>query len=164
VDRVESRSRGKVLQARKISLLLGSLYLPPSQIHITTNHRTTLSTQLFSSRRTSSLNASTSCQQSSGRRSFSRRQRTTSPRAFSTVSGNGRSCFRLSRRARSASTSADTACLSSCVCVSFLSVNSEAFSRAAFSAALSCADSFFNSSDTRAWIASSRCCARETSD
>lgn len=127
-------------------------------------HRTTLSTQLFSSLRTSSLNDSTSCQQSSGRRSFSSRHRTTSPRAFSTLSGRGRSCFRLWRRARRASTSADTVRLSPRAASSSVVVLSEAFSSVVLSAAFSCADSLLNSSATRAWTASSKCSARDTSD
>lgn len=47
-------------------------------------YRTTFSTHLPSILLTSSLKASTSCQQSNGRRSFPRKHLTTSSRAFST--------------------------------------------------------------------------------
>lgn len=122
---------------------------------------TTLSTQPFSSRRTSSRNRSTSFQQSSGRRSFSRRHRTTSLRASSTDSGTSLTSRLLSRRSLSS-------CISLLTTWRDVGVCSGAVSAASFS--VSCArrasSSAFrrrSSVATRACIWASVCCARVAS-
>lgn len=126
-------------------------------------YRTTFSTHSFSSLRTSSLKFSTSFQQLSGLRSLAIRHWMTSLRDFSTVSGSWRSCFRLSRRARRASTSLDTAGVLLLLASFSVSADSRAFFWAAVSASDSFADSFFSSSATRAWTASSMVWARDLS-
>ncbi len=131
----------------------------------------TFSTHPFSNLRTSSLNASTSRQQSSGRRSFSRRQRTTSPRAFSRLSGSWRTFFLSSSLARRTSIALETSCRlgtpSSCFWSSSPwwsgAGSAESFCCASRRDSASWARRRFSSAATRSWIRSSRAWRRETS-
>jgi hypothetical protein len=128
------------------------------------SYETTFSTQFFSSFFTSSLKFSTSRQQSSGRRSFSRRHLMTSLRAVSTPSGSSRTCFLFSSLDRSASTSLDTDCLVKLgAAASSFASSTESLSCASFKAAASLVWSFLSSSATRAWTCSSIRRAREAS-
>lgn len=124
-------------------------------------YETTFSTQLFSSFLTSALKFSTSCQQSSGRRSCSRRHRMTSLRAPSTLSGRGRTCLRDSSFARMASISLLTVYW--LVLLSSLKSALASFSCAILRASASFCCSFLSSSATRAWIWSSTILEREAS-
>src|SRR5271170_101984 len=67
------------------------LSIPSSRHHVT---HSTFSTNCLSISATAPLNSSTSRQQSSGLRSFTRRHRTTAPLAFSTSGGRSFSTFR----------------------------------------------------------------------
>lgn len=116
----------------------------------------TLSTQPFSSLRTSSRNLSTSRQQSSGRRSFSRRHRTTSPRASSTEAGTSRTSLRLSTVRRSRSTSLFTACRETAFSLSSSVVSDATLDRRDPSRASDSAESLRSSAATRFWIWDSR--------
>lgn len=121
----------------------------------------TLSTQPFSNLRTSSLNFSTSRQQSSGRRSFSRRHRTTSLRAVSIDSGTSLISFLVSSRVRSSSISRETSCRDVAV---FSGIDSAAsFSVRDRSRASSSAWSLCSSAATRACIWASASWARDLS-
>src|SRR6478735_11935010 len=124
-------------------------------------YETTFSTQLFSSFLTSALKFSTSCQQSSGRRSCSRRHRMTSLRAPSTLSGRGRTCLRDSSFSRMASISLLTVYW--LVLLSSLKSALASFSCAILRASASFCCSFLSSSATRAWIWSSTILEREAS-
>lgn len=119
-------------------------------------HEMTLSTQPFSSLRTSSRNLSTSRQQSSGRRSFSRRHRTTSPRASSTETGTSRTSLRLSTVRRSRSTSLFTACRETAFSLSSSVVSDATLDRRDPSRASDSAESLRSSAATRFWIWDSR--------
>ena len=129
-----------------------------------THHDDVLSTHSFSSLLTSALKLSTSCQQSSGRLSFSLKHRTTLPRAFSTSSGSGRSVLRPSSFFCSSSIS-----LLTVKRLGFWSSSdpdgaaAASFSCARFSASVSFCCSFLSSWETRAWICSSTVRAREAS-
>lgn len=137
-------------------IILHSHYQFPSNLY-----ETTFSTQLFSSFLTSALKLSTSCQQSSGRRSCSRRHRMTSLRAPSTLSGRGRTCLRDSSFLRMASISLLTVYW--LVLLSSLKSALASFSCAILRASASFCCSFLSSSATRAWSWSSTILEREAS-
>ena len=122
----------------------------------------TLSTHVFSNFFTSALKFSTSCQQSSGRRSCSRRHWMTLLRAPSTLSGRSRTFFRSSSLRRSSSTSLPSEKL---VMLLSSAVGSEPaiFSCAKLRASDSLVWSLFSSSATRAWTCCSISLAREAS-
>lgn len=124
-------------------------------------HEITLSTQPFSSLLTCSLKASTSLQQSSGRRSLERRHRTTSLRAASTLSGTSRTNLLVSSFRRRSSISLDTSCREVGSSSGMDSEASLAVSLERF--ALLSASSLRSSAATRAWTWASASCAREVS-
>lgn len=113
-------------------------------------HEITRSTHPFSSLLTSSLNACTSFQQSSGRRSFSRRHRTTSLLEISTLSGTSFTNFRVCSFLSSSSISLDALCR--LVGVLSGAVSSATLARSEDSRRVSSSCSLRSSVATRAWI------------
>lgn len=144
-----------------LSLSMLDISLPPKIEMDNPLHDTTLSTHPFSNLRTCSLKASTSRQQSSGRRSFSRRHRTTSLRAASTLSGTSRTTFLVSSLRRKASISWLTSCREVGSCSGMDSEASLVVRLARL--ALASDSSLRSSAATRACRCASVSCAREES-
>lgn len=142
------------------SRLLPSLSASP-MVGKSTPHEITRSTHPFSNLLTSSLNACTSFQQSSGRLSFSSRHRTTSLLATSTLSGTSFTSFRVCSFLSSSAIS--LAALCRLVGVLSGAVSSATLARSEASRRDSSSWSLRSSLLTRVWICDSMSCARDAS-